>query len=152
MQADNNGKCVSGYSGPHLINAKLKEFEGSTAPMEYLVEFFEESFNMHNQEDRENLFVPGKVILLYEMMDLLAEDVDEEEEDKLQMHACVLEGTHKVLVCVNNRLLKPVVLRPTLFCSFLLVSQDDQTQIGLSLCPLFILILRESFGGHKCGS
>jgi hypothetical protein len=101
MQEDNNGKAVRGYSGSRLVKSKLKEFEGSTTPMEYLAEFFAESFNAHNEDDRDNLFVPGKVILLYNMMVLSAEDV--EEEDKVQTRACVVEPTHKVRVWVNNR-------------------------------------------------
>jgi hypothetical protein len=102
MQEDNNGKAVSGYSGSRLINAKLKEFEGDASPAQYLGEFLVESFKMHNDDDPSNLFVPGKVILLYETMDSPAEDV--EEEDKVQTRACVVEGTIKVRYRDNNRI------------------------------------------------
>jgi hypothetical protein len=134
MQVDNDGKAVSGFFASYTVDAKVKEFEESGASIEAIIELFEKSLKAHNEDDPSNLFVPGKVILLYETMDSPAEDV--EEEDKVQTRACVVEGTHKVRYRVNNRLLMLVLSKLTLFCSLLSVSQDNRTQNGRNLCPL----------------
>jgi hypothetical protein len=92
MQEKNGGKRVSGFSGIRKANEMSSE-EGEL-PIELLIEFVKASQSAVDIENRDHLYVPGEVVLLYEKKE--PSTIDNEVEAETTTCACITEGSHQV--------------------------------------------------------
>jgi hypothetical protein len=94
MQEKNDGKRVSGFSGMKKANDMSSENSEKELPIEMLTEFVKKSQSDVDVENRDHLYVPGEVVLLYEKKQ--PSTIDDEQEAETTTGACIMEGSHAV--------------------------------------------------------